>query len=286
LDAIGDADAYLGGDGVVLSQHQAALTVLDAKLSSPDHGSVDWLDLACGRGQILASLDISLPDGARSRIRYAAYDLDRKFVAETVDRATRLGFGAVAGHVGELAAIGSLLPSEAGFDFITLMSALHETPPRQVAALLAQCLLRLKSEGSLYLYDFESLPGAERELGAVTWAATHMAEIFAAMLSGFGVVQYEPIVHPWAHRSRSGWSLLVERRHLNLSTIELNAGLQLAISKGDNQVHTIVEQRLEVCRATLDSLTRTGADTAAERDERIGYLFEYWALNRAIAGWS
>ena len=78
-----DARAPAGWYDRILAQHQAALTLLQARLPTPGVPNLRWLDLACGRGQIIISLHENLSLDARGRIEFWAYDVDQHFARET-----------------------------------------------------------------------------------------------------------------------------------------------------------------------------------------------------------
>jgi ubiquinone/menaquinone biosynthesis C-methylase UbiE len=50
-----DAKATLNKERL-FAQHQAALTILQRELDSPKIKKYNWLDLACGKGQIIVHL--------------------------------------------------------------------------------------------------------------------------------------------------------------------------------------------------------------------------------------
>ena len=123
-------------DERVPPQHQAVLTLLQSRLSASDVSRLSWLDLACGRGQII----LNLPKGARAKIEYWAYDLNQEFARETRRTVDDLGFHSFVVTVGNLSNFDSILPSEMLFDFITLTNTIYEIEPVQLASLLASCL--------------------------------------------------------------------------------------------------------------------------------------------------
>ncbi|MCX7004774.1 MAG: hypothetical protein NTV22_16085 [bacterium] len=62
MSAIADSDAA-HDIRKILPQHQSALTLLNGRLQNPAVTAVHWLDVACGRGQIIAQLNDNLsPD--------------------------------------------------------------------------------------------------------------------------------------------------------------------------------------------------------------------------------
>src|SRR5271157_3010579 len=119
MGVIADSNAYLDRDRM-LSQHQAALTLLQARLSNPDGSKVRWLDLACGRGQIISALDKNLSVKARSLLEYWGYDIKEQFAKETQRTAESLGLASIDIKIGDLCNINRLYTLETKFDFITL----------------------------------------------------------------------------------------------------------------------------------------------------------------------
>ncbi len=76
MSSIGDSSAELNIRRV-MSQHQAAITVLQFLLVNPAIQEFSWLDLACGKGQIISQLEENIPDETlRGKIVYLGYDID------------------------------------------------------------------------------------------------------------------------------------------------------------------------------------------------------------------
>jgi hypothetical protein len=46
----------------LLTQHQAIITIIQGLLGNPALTEYKWLDLACGKGQIISQLDINISD--------------------------------------------------------------------------------------------------------------------------------------------------------------------------------------------------------------------------------
>lgn len=76
MPAISDSSAVLD-DARVLSQHQAALTVLKVKILAADTAPKRWLDLACGQGQIIRHLADSFSEPDRKRLHFMDMTLPR-----------------------------------------------------------------------------------------------------------------------------------------------------------------------------------------------------------------
>jgi len=189
MTTIADSSAFRDGERL-LPQHHAALTLLQERLSAPGLVRFRWLDLACGRGQIILSLDRNLSPEARAKIQFWAFDLDQTYARETSRIAERVGFGALTTNVGELSTFDDTLPSDTLFDFITLTNAVHEIEPRRLATLFANSIRRLSDTGTLYIYDMERI--SPLELGAVPWSRDDVRRLVHLMLDSLGISNYRP----------------------------------------------------------------------------------------------
>lgn len=279
MKTIADSSAFKDGERL-LPQHQAALTLLQSRLSAPQTSRLSWLDLACGRGQIICSLDSNLSSEAREKIAFWAYDLDQGYARETQRVAEQLGFASLQVTVGELSNFGRILPEGQLFDFITLTNAVHEIEPFSLASLLADCLVRLADTGTLFIYDMDRINPPE--LGALPWGRDDVRRVVQRMLDAFGASAYRPEVGLWNHRTCNGWNVQLEREHLGLSRDDVAKMTQKAIQETCNEVASLLRRRLSDCRASLEVLTIHGAATAEEQDEKAPLLYEFWALSRAL----
>lgn len=279
MTTIADASAFKDGERV-LPQHQAALTLLQARLSAPRVVRLSWLDLACGRGQIIASLDQNLSKEARAKVEYWAYDLDQDFARETRKTAEHLGFASLQTTVGDLSEFDRILPSGALFDFITLTNTVHEIEPIRLATLLVSCLGRLTDMGTLFVYDMERIKPPE--LGALPWSRDDIRRIVLRMLDALGASAYRPEVGLWNHRTCNGWNVQLERHHLGVSRSDAAQRIVAAVNETRDEISQLLRRRLTECRASLETLTMCGAETAEEQDEKERLLFEFWSLSRAL----
>jgi SAM-dependent methyltransferase len=267
-------------EGRLLSQHQAALTLLQASLAIPGIVRLDWLDLACGKGQILAQLDTNLDPTARARISYVGYDLSDDYCRITASRVETLGLQKTRTLVGELQRFSQVLEENEQFDFVTLTNTVHEIEPGALAGILFDCISRLSPTGRLFAYDMEELPTAE--LGAVPWRRAEIDAIVAALLAGMDVKQYRPASGHWKHKKVSAWNLQVEKTHILAEAPGFATHRARSIAQATVKTHEILSQRLSDCTKTLDTLTRLGFATDAEKSQELSGLYEYWALQRAL----
>jgi 2-polyprenyl-3-methyl-5-hydroxy-6-metoxy-1,4-benzoquinol methylase len=264
VTSIADSSAFRD-DGRILPQHQAALTLLQSCLSAPDTKRVVWLDLACGRGQIIASLDDNLSESARSKIEYWAYDLDQRFARETRKTAERMGFAKFEARVGDLADFNRILPSEIYFDFITLTNTVHEVEPDSLANILVNCVGRLSDMGILFIYDMERI--TPLELGALPWSRDDIRRIVHRMIEALGSMSYRPEIGRWTHKSCNGWNVQIQKQHLNSGNCEKNIETN-AIEKTRTEIADVLSKRLVDCRMSLEMLTMYGPETAKEQETK------------------
>lgn len=274
MPTISDSNA-VRSDGRVFSQHQAALTLLQASLSEPGKNSLDWLDLACGRGQIISGLQQNISESSRARIRYCGYDLDQSYARETEQTATGLGFADCNVKVGDLEDFPAILPNGSSFDFVTLTNTLHEISPSNLAKLLVDCLRHLTPNGTFYLYDMETI--APPELGAISWKRDEIRNIIHQALRDIGVDGYLPEVSWWQHSSTTGWSVAIDRKHFNK-----NDDWGSDLSKTDDVIFRTLQAKKTSCEETLEIMTKYGVETAKEEQHRETLLHDYWSINRVL----
>jgi ubiquinone/menaquinone biosynthesis C-methylase UbiE len=279
MTAIADSNAYRSSERI-LSQHQAALTLLQSRVSTPGVSHLSWLDLACGRGQIIVFLDKNLSEVARAKIEYWAYDLDQDFARETRKTAEQLGFANFNASVGDLADFDRILPSDKLFDFITLTNTVHEIEPTKLAQLLVSSMQRLTPHGSLFIYDMETI--TPPELGAVPWSREHVRRIILRMLDALGATTYRPEVGLWQHSTTTGWNVQLERQHVDLSRDDFAAISADAVQATRIEICELVRTRLGTCQKSLEAFTRYGVETAEEEEEKGRLLLDFWSLSRAL----
>lgn len=267
-------------DGRQLAQHQAALTVLQGLLSAPGIQRLAWLDLACGRGQILSGLQDTLSDGARAKIEFLAYDANVDYLRETSKTAAALGFATVNEEIGDLSRLGRLVPAETRFDFITLTNTIHEVAPTQLASAVVDAVLRLSDRGILFVYDMERVKPPE--LGAVPFSAHDFQAVSSALIGSLTENDYRPEASGWQHSTTRGWNVQIQREYISVNHEALAAKRAPAIAVTEQAIKGVLRRRLSQCREALDLLTKFGPDTAEEQDDREHLLYEFWAITRAL----
>jgi hypothetical protein len=267
-------------DRRLLTQHQAALTLLQASLADPAISRVHWLDLACGRGQIIIALQDNFSAAERAKLIYYAFDADQRYLHETARTAQRLGFADVRTKVGNLADFARLVDSETLFDFVTFTNTAHEVRPVVLAQLLVDVILRLASRGCLFMYDMEYVNPPE--LGAIPWSSAEFVDLMQSVMDAFGINNYSPAIGRWRHSSTVGWNLQLHRHHLGIDSPTASAARDRAVAALSERMRHLLRAKLSACTDSLESITCLGPETPEEDEAKVRQLYDFWSLKRAL----
>lgn len=276
------ADSDAASDPKVWSQHQAAITLLQDLVADPAVEAIGWLDLACGRGQILQTLDEQISTAGRSLIAYSGFDVSVEYATQAHKVAERLGFSKVGIEIGEMDSFGQLVSADRRFDFITVTNLAHELSIASFANLLVELVTRLSPVGVLYVYDMERLPTPE--LGALPLGRSEVLRLLVAGIGPMTDASYTPQVARWMHSRLSGWSFSIKRSHLGIDDAVLRERAPEGLSRMKDAAADLLRDRLRTCELALGDLTRYGSATAEETGDRERLLHEFWALHRQIGG--
>jgi SAM-dependent methyltransferase len=277
MTSLADSNAVLVEGN--LPQHQAALTILQGMLSDPARTSLRWLDLGCGKGQIISNLEHNLAEAARRKIELVGFDVNVQYSKQAKRIAQQKGLASTRFEVGELREFWNNPATAGPWDFLSLTNTTHEIDPDSLAAILAHSIERLSDSGCLFLYDMERLPTPE--LGAIPWSAAEIKNILSTMLRELGSRNSDPPVGQWKHRTTTGWNAQLRRQHLLLPNGFIDR-IPAAIAAGREQITLLLRNRLERTNTALESLAEFGPETAEEEAERGALLHEYWAVHRAL----
>jgi len=262
----------------ILPQHQSALTLLNGKLQNPAVKSFQWLDLACGKGQIISQLGENLSEKQRNKLSYVGYDINVEYTRTAERMADSLHLARYEFLHGDMSSFNSIIKPDAEFDFITCTNTAHELQPGAFAELFLSALRRLSTRGEFFIYDMESM--TKPELGALPWRS---AEIAALLNSAFEVLGTDFRVEPsgWSHTSCKGWSVTIQREYIDKTDDEINVAQQRISERLDQEIDRILTERFIECNRMIETFCRFGADTADDVSARLLALYEFWALHRA-----
>lgn len=265
----------------VWPQHQAALTLIKNRIEDPGLVSFSWLDLACGRGQILANIGRVLSKESCAKIRYEGFDVVQEFCLKA-ERLANSFFSTARIQVSEIDKFELLLEPNEQFDVITLTNSVHEISPSQVASTLVSALSRANERGIVFVYDMESLPNLE--LGAIPWLGAEIEQVLHCLLREAGETSYLPTVATWPHKSCIGWHLQVNRGHIRVSEAELRSRRGAMVEAATGVIRALLEKRLLDIHQALTALSRYGSGSAEETIEIQRLTYDYWAISRALGG--
>tara|TARA_R110001599_G_scaffold91528_1_gene240501 strand:- start:1053 stop:1898 length:846 start_codon:yes stop_codon:yes gene_type:complete len=276
MSTINDSDAILEKERL-FAQHQAALTILQGLIDVPGLTSFEWLDVGCGKGQIIINLDDNLGDDSLKKISYNGFDIKDDFLSIAIRKAEALGLKKSKGQVGDIGNFGTLHNTNQKFDFITITNSIHELSPLEIPVILFDCIIRLNENGILFIYDMESLPF--QELGAITWTREEIHEVLKVFLKEIGT-KYNPTPGKWKHKSCNGWNIQLNRSHFKIDNETLLENRAAIIKNTQEQVLSTLSQKLKNCKASLESITKYGAETEEEENLKQKHLYDFWAINR------
>jgi SAM-dependent methyltransferase len=278
MNSIADSDAFFDPERM-LAQHQAALTLLQGRLSPPAVTEYRWLDLGCGRGQIIAHLKDNLSSSARAKIHFLGYDVDNAHSRGAERTAESLGLATRTFLIGEISGFHSHPLTDGPWDFITLTNTVHEIAPSSLATILARSLERLSVNGCFFAYDMEQLPSFE--LGAVLWTRDDFSAILRCLCRCLGATTFEPEVGRWRHKSCFGWNVQLRPSDMALPQ-DWKTRIGDCLKPTTDVVVNVLRQKLAQVTTALESLTRFGAETEEERIARERYLYSFWSISRAL----
>lgn len=279
MNSLADSDSFYSDDRL-LPQHQAVLTIIKNLLDNPRQDDFRWLDLACGKGQLITHLDRILSTGARAKISYVGYEINNESARNAQRRAESLGLKSVTMEIGELSSFGTKFSVNDRFDFITFINTFHELQPFSFAKILYEAVFRLSGTGSVFMYDLETL--SPLELGAIVFTAPEIKEVVTAFLESLGVIAYKPEPGHWRHKNSEAWDLQISKAYLGIDDAEINRKRLEVIEATERKIKELLTLKLQVCRSSLESLTKFGAENEAEEIDKERQVFDFFALCRAL----
>ncbi|TGM74273.1 class I SAM-dependent methyltransferase [Leptospira mtsangambouensis] len=274
------SDSSAVNEDRILPQHQAVLTLLQTHLSDPQVSEYQWLDIACGQGQIIKYLDSNLDEKYRSKINFTAFEGDATYLKIVKEKAKALSLLKYNEKIGEIADFETLFPSLGNFNFITLINVVHELPPKLLASLLINILNRLTENGILYIFDMETLNPLE--LGAIPWKKHEIIEIIKTFYIEIETPSYIPEVSQWKFKSTQGWSYTLQRRHIKISHEEILKNKQRIITNVEKQIEKQIQIKFEMTKNILTAHTETDSETSEDKKHIYTSLYDFWALHKAL----
>jgi ubiquinone/menaquinone biosynthesis C-methylase UbiE len=265
--------------GRVWPQHQALLTLIKDRVENPNRRSFKWLDLACGRGQILTNIGHVLSPENCSKIEYRGFDVVQGYCLQA-ERIAKEFFPNAQIQVCEIDKFELHLEPEESFDAITLTNTVHEITPEQVAAIFVSTLCRVNDDGIVFMYDMESLPALE--LGAIPWLGKEVEQVVHRLLLEAGENTYRPTVATWPHKTCIGWNIQLNRSHLTVTPDAVQSRRAEMIKGASGLIRDLLGKRLLDINQALSSVSRYAEGDGAEQSDVQRLAYDFWAISRAL----
>lgn len=263
----------------ILPQHQSALTLLNSKLQNPAISSFQWLDLACGKGQIISQLGENLSEKQRSKLSYTGYDINVEYTRIAERIADGLQLAQYNFIQGDMSRFSDLVTESSKFDFITCTNTAHELQPGAFAKLILDALIRLTDSGELFIYDMENLTNPE--LGALPWRVIEIGPLLNSMFEVLGS-SFQVEASGWSHSSCKGWSVTIQRHYIGKNDSEIESCRDNISTRLEQEIDRIISERFKECEKVLDAFCKFGAETAEDASAKQSALYEFWALYRTM----
>ena len=260
------------------SQNQAILTIIQSKIDTPDITMFRWLDLACGKGQLISQLESNYNEQLRKKIIYHGYDVDRESITKANQIARNLKFHDFKFDIGEIEKFDDIVEKGIEYDFITLINSIHEFSPKLLAEILYYMVLRLKTSGCLFIYDMKKLP--KKELGSLTWTKEEFSEILNVFLDSIKNDGYHPFIGQWHHSSCTAWNVFIQKQYIYCTQAKLLEKKEQVIEAVNQKTMELIERKYQTCKKTLETYTECGADNQDEEKSLVDSLYDFWSLNK------
>lgn len=278
MSSISDSSAVLEKKRL-LPQHQAALTLIQGQVVKPNITTFSWLDLCCGKGQIIINLEDNFAENLRQKIEYHIQDINEDYLKVTQKNAEELKFKKVESYTTDIYKFSSVVPTKIKHDFITIINAFHEISPSFLPELIFESLIRLSANGTLYIYDMETINPLE--LGAITWTREEIQELVNSILTKITVSNYQPNANRWHHSTCNAWSFEIQKEFL-IETTEVEKMKAEILESASEKVTELLKRKLSSCNLALESYTKYGTETQEDEQKRTQLLFDFYSLNRIL----
>ena len=276
--SINDSSAVLEF-GRMLPQHQAAITLINAVIQNPHIDRFVWLDLACGKGQIISQLRDNISLDNRRKIIYHGYDINSDYTKIVSQLAKNLNFCDFKVSNGDLSKFQYLLPDKVKYDFITCTNVTHEIHPRTFFEVIIGAIKLLNEHGQLFIYDMESLTNPE--LGALPLKSKDVGDLIDVVFKTAGI-SFKASPSTWTHKTCKGWSIVINRDYLEVENEVFEKQNDMIIKELYDSINSMLNKRLVECKQVLKTYTDFGIENSEDETQKISALYEFWAINRAL----
>ncbi len=238
------------------ARHTPALTdefafFLSQQIARSDKKQVTWLDVGCGRGQLLKEACRSLRMDQRCRVAYTGYDCTLDFVEDCNATIESLRIDNSRARQGEFDGMDALF-NAGPFDVISVVELISDLHLHLVPRLVLNIFRLCHSSTVLCFSDLRKLTSSSASPGMLPWSEEEINPFVAAIARLLDGPRLPPTAFVQVHKN--AWSLT-----LDLGAVSGN--IQKALSfDGDAEGRLVGElyEIFEKRRSTLDDRLQRG----------------------------
>lgn len=260
----------------MLSSHRVVVNELNTLLDNHGDGFV-WLDVGCGRGQVLREIGSVITSVGVGWIEYYGCDAARKYCDEASKQASESGFSAPDIRLKRVEDVREVF-GELRADFVTIINVLHELTPASLAVTLVDSFSCLGDDGVLHVHDLRRM--TEPELGAVCWDLPDLEEGLDPFLKLFHWRDSKCRIQRWGGVEAPDWSLKLERRKLQVDIDELASRREEIISDVNNGLMALLPNKRKKHHNKLNAFLSDPARTPGDRQSAAQAVYEYWTIGK------
>ena len=261
--------------GRLFSHYQAAVMLVTIMLQNPNQETFRWLDLGCGKGQIVRQLALNIEEKAfRNKIEYTGYDSNSAYIDDARNFFKEMGLEPHFFH-DELSRFSDIVPVENLFHFITCTNTVHEIGPKTFARIIIDSLVRLSESGILFIHDMESLEPPE--LGAFPWCGHEIDQLLNVVFEVIGT-KYKVCSNRWQHPKCKAWTVVIQRQHINISRDALISKQNEINHNLDKKIKELLHIRLNDTIVKLKCLKSTSTEDDKYKIIKDKLLHDLYAI--------
>jgi hypothetical protein len=178
---------------------EATLAVaMRCMLGNSDKRVWKWLDLACGRGNLIEHCQESFECDC-GKIHYYGIDKCDRYKSEfelfVEEKDIRKNLRSAEFKIVDFTSWKNCFEESKGlirYDWVSFVNVLHEVNPKEISAILLSMIKLCEEDGFLYLCDIEEL--IEFEADAVIWSLDEIKEIFNILFVDFKSFRFNRLV--------------------------------------------------------------------------------------------
>ena len=235
---------------------EATLAVaMRCMLENSNKNDWEWLDLACGRGNLIEHCCESFGNDS-NKIHYNGLDKGDRYKNEfdlfVEEKNLRKYLAEINFIIADFTSWKKCFHESKGiseYDWISFINVLHEIDPKEISAILLSMIKLCKKDGFIYFSDLEEL--VEPEADAITWTLEEIEGIFSLLFNKYTAFRFKRSVSTFAIIAQK--SDLHKDIDLQIQANKLNRIIQKKIKSLLTNKKKNIEENLEKIKKRLIS---------------------------------